>query len=151
MGIDDKTIIRDLHRLGQLIDMVNFEYNLYFKGEIDRPPTMNESLLKGIINKYRVYQITTPYLRNEYNNLITKYHSFKSRWKQHATPFNSKDDNEKQLGRQIEEKLGALGVKNSDQLKELIYNKLIRLIEEGNKIDDFDIIIKDNKIEVNIK
>ncbi len=151
MEINEKVVVKDLQRLEQLIDMVNFEYNLYYKGETDNPPTMNENLLKGIINKYRVYQITNPSLRNKYNNLMSKYNSFRSKWKQHITSPGGKDDNMRQLGNKIVEKLKALSVKNSDQLKVLIYNKLNTLIEEGYNINDFDIIIKGNKIEVNIK
>lgn len=150
MELNNKIIDKELKRLEQLIDMVNFEYNLYFKGDTDRPPVMNESLLKGIINKYRTYQITDPSLRNKYNNLVSKYFAFKSRWKLLEKAMNAADENNEQIGLQIIEKLKALGIKNPDQVKALIYNKLCELIEKGYSIKNFDITIKDNKIEVKV-
>jgi hypothetical protein len=150
MEIDHKVVSRDLKRLEQLIDMVNFEYNLFFKGDADRPPVMNESLLKGLINKYRVYQITDSSLRNKYNNLVSKYYSYRSRWKQHKGDIKDKDNDMEQMGFKIMQKLKDLGIKNQEQLKVLIYNKLSGLVEKGFNIDNFDIIVKDNKIEVKI-
>lgn len=150
MEINNKTIDKDLKRLEQLIDMVNFEYNLFFKGETDRPPAMNESLLKGIINKYRVYQINDPSLRNKYNNLVSKYFAFKAKWKLYEKEVKTEGKNTDQMGLHIMEKLKMLGIKNPEQVKVLIYNKLSELIEKGYKVNNFDIIIKDNKIEVKI-
>ena len=150
MEINNKIIDKELKRLDQLIDMVNFEYNLFFKGDTDRPPAMNESLLKGIINKYRVYQITDPSLRNKYNNLVSKYFAFKSKWKLHKKAMDAGDESTEQIGLQIIEKLKAAGIKNPEQIRVLIYNKLCDLIEKGYSIKDFDITVKDNKIEVKV-
>lgn len=150
MEIDNKVVEKDLRRLEQLIDMVNFEYNLFFKGDADRPPLMNEDLLKGIINKYRVYQITDSSLRNKYNNLVSKYYSYKSRWKKYKGVIKDEHNYMEQIGFKIMQKLKDLGVKNQEQLKVLIYNKLSGLVDKGFNINDFDIIVKDNKIEVKI-
>jgi hypothetical protein len=150
MEIDNKVVEKDLRRLEQLIDMVNFEYNLFFKGDADRPPLMNEDLLKGIINKYRVYQITDSSLRNKYNNLVSKYYSYKSRWKKYKGVIKDEHNHMEQIGFKIMQKLKDIGVKNEEQLKVLIYNKLSGLVDKGLNINDFDIIVKDNKIEVKI-
>lgn len=150
MEIDYKVVEKDLRRLEQLIDMVNFEYNLFFKGDADRPPLMNEDLLKGIINKYRVYQITDSSLRNKYNNLVSKYYSYKSRWKKYKGVIKDEHNHMEQIGFKIMQKLKDIGVKNEEQLKVLIYNKLSGLVDKGLNINDFDIIVKDNKIEVKI-
>jgi hypothetical protein len=150
MEINKLIIERDLKRLEQLIDIVNFEYNLYFKGDSDFVPTMNEGLLKGLVNKYRVYQINEPSLRNKYNNLVSKYYAFKAKWKTYEMSKKNEVNCNDQLDTLIEEKLKVLNIKKAEEIKLLIYNKLEELIERGHKFDDFDITIRDNKIEVKI-
>lgn len=147
-------IKKELEKLNRLIDMVNYDYKLYLDGKKESKPEVVEMQIRSIINKYRLENIKDPTLRIKYNNLISKYTAFKSRWgvdKGTVKTAKYPEYNGALIEQKLEKELLQLDQKyNKQEIRNMVIEKINEMRHSGANVMGFKLKIKNENIEVEL-